>query len=444
MDPVLVARAQFGISLGFHYLFPQTTLGLCLIVLLAEWRHFLGGEESWQRISDFTTRILAVVFAFGIATGLVLPFTFGMHWGGFSMMASSVVGPQLALESMLAFALESAFLAILAFGRKRVSKGFYLASAFLVFLGSHLSAFFIVSVNSWMETPAGYAIQDGKVILTDWLAATFNPSFGVRFLHTVSAAWISGSFFFMALCAGLLLSRAKADAPDGAARGATAKGMAMAATIALSMAILQPFLGHAQIMDVLRHQPVKDAAYEGIFRSQEGAPLIGFGIPDAENGRILLPLSIPKGLSLLESGNPNSRVRGLEEFPKEDWPPVNVIFTTFHLMVSLAGVCVAAAFFAFLFSRKGAKKPLASRRLFLTILIPAAAAPYLANEFGWIGAEIGRQPWAVYGLVKTTAGVTPGQGGGYATFTLVAFVLVYVLLAVLAARFILASARKGM
>ncbi len=453
MDPVLIARIQFGLSLGFHYLFPQTTLGLCLIIMLAEWKHWLGREETWRRISDFAIRILAVVFAFGIATGLVMPFTFGMHWSGFSMTAAAVFGPMLALEAMLAFALESAFLSILVFGRKRVSRTFYLVSACLLFLGSHLSAFLIVSVNSWMETPAGYALVNGKIVLTDWVAAVFNPSLAARYMHTITAAWISGSFFFMALIAWNMLRRKKAAvalAPspesislEAATRRNELRAMSLAATIALAMSLLQPVLGHRQIMDVLKNQPVKDAAYEGIFQGQNGAPLIGFGIPDADNGRILFPLAVPKALSFLESGNFNSYVRGLNEFPKETWPPVNIIFTTFHLMVPLAGVCVAAALFAFLFSRKNVKKALADRTLFLALLIPAAAAPYLANELGWIGAEIGRQPWAIYGLLKTAQGVTPGQGVPATAFTLIVFGLAYILLAVLAVRFILSAARKG-
>ncbi len=453
MDPVLIARIQFGLSLGFHYLFPQTTLGLCLIIMLAEWKHWLGREETWRRISDFAVRLLAVVFAFGVATGLVMPFTFGMHWSGFSMTAAAVFGPVLALEAMLAFALESPFLSILIFGRKRVSRTFYLVSACLVFLGSHLSALLIVSVNSWMETPAGYALENGKIVLTDWVAAVFNPSFPARIMHTITAAWISGAFFFMALIAWNMLRRKKIAAADTTAELAAeekairkneVRAMSLAATVALSMSLLQPVLGHMQIMDVLKNQPMKNAAYEGIFQGQNGAPLIGFGIPDADNNRILLPLAIPKALSFLESGNFNSYVRGLNEFPRETWPPVNLIFTTFHIMVPLAGVCVVGAFFAFLFSRKSAKKALADRRLFLAILIPAAAAPYLANELGWIGAEIGRQPWAIYGLLKTTQGVTPGQGVPATGFTLILFGLAYILLAILAVRFILAAARKGM
>ena len=391
-------------------------------------------DEQWLAVSTFLTRILAVVFGFGVATGIILPLSFGMHWGNFSLFAAPVFGTQLAIESMVAFTLEAGFFAILAFGRSRVSKRMYLASAFFVFLGSHLSAFLIISANSWLQTPAGYVIDaTGKISLGNWLEATFNPSFLPRFFHTITAAWLSGLFLLLAISAWLLLA--------GRGRALAGKLFKFAGAFALVLAFLQPVLGHQQIMSVLANQPVKDAAYEGIFETQKGAPLIGFGIPDAENNRIIFPLGIPKALSFLESGDFNSEVRGLKDFPRETWPPVNVIFTTFHLMVVLAGVIVAVALSAVFFTRKKAGKTLADRRVYLRLVIAAAAAPFLANELGWIGAEIGRQPWTVYGLLLTDNAGTPAQSSLTAGFSLAIFVIVYAALGFLFVKF-LASTLK--
>ncbi|MFA6508083.1 MAG: cytochrome ubiquinol oxidase subunit I [Treponemataceae bacterium] len=420
MTAVMIARVQFGLSLGFHYIFPQTTLGLTLVILIAEWRYVASGDQSWKDISTLCSRFLGVVFAFGVATGMALPFSFGMNWGNFSLFAAPIFGVQLAIEAMVAFTLEAAFMAVLMFGRSRVSKRVYLASAFFVFLGSHLSAFFIISANSWLQTPAGYAVKDGRLVLTDYLAATFNPSVGIRFFHTITAAWLSGLFFLLAISACMIArNRGRENAK---------KLFRFSAALSLALGLIQPVLGHQQIMDVLRHQPVKDAAYEGIFETQNGAPLIGFGIPDAANGRILFPMSIPKGLSFLESGNPNSLVKGLNDFPKETWPPVNIIFTTFHLMVPMAGIIIAVALSALWFTGKKSKKPLEARPLYLKLVMFGAASPYLANELGWIGTEIGRQPWTVYGLLLTKDAGTSAQGAGTVAFSLILFSLVYLVL----------------
>lgn len=434
MNAVSLARMQFGMSLGIHYIFPQTSLGLALVVLIAEWRYVATKDETWKRISAILVNFLGLSFAFGVATGMVLPFSFGMNWGQFSIFAAPIFGLQLAIEAMVAFALEAAFLAILMFGRSRVSPKLYLASAFFVFLGSHLSAFIIVSANSWLQTPTGFAMEGGKLVLTDWVAATFNPSVGIRFLHTITGAWLSGLFFALAVGAALIAgNRARSDAK---------RLFRFAAGVSLVLALIQPVLGHQQIMDVLRHQPVKDAAYEGIFETQDGAPLIGFGIPDAANRRILMPLGIPYGLSFLESGNPKSRVVGLNDYPVSSWPPVNAIFTTFHIMVPLAGAIIAVALSALWFTGRKAKKPLEARPLYLKLVIAGAAAPYAASELGWIGAELGRQPWTIYGLLSTQDAGTAAQSAGTVLFSLTLFAVVYAALLVLFAVFSVRTVRS--
>ncbi len=431
MNAIMLARMQFGISIGFHYLFPQITLGLILVVLIAEWQYVTFHNEQWLAVSEYLTRFLAVVFAFGVATGIILPLSFGMHWGKFSLFAAPVFGTQLAIEAMAAFALEAGFFAILAFGRQRVSKQVYLLSAFFVFLGSHLSAFFIISANSWLETPAGYTMSGGQIDLQNWASATFNPSFLPRFFHTVTAAWLSGLFFVLALSAAQLLARR---------RSANARKLfRFAAIFSFVLALLQPVLGHQQIISVRANQPLKNAAYEGIFDTQRGAPLIGFGIPDEAGKRILLPLSIPNGLSFLETGNTDSLVTGMNDFPREMWPPVNVIFSTFHIMVVLSGIIVAVALSAVFFTRRKAKKKLGERKIYLHLVMACAAAPILANELGWIGAEIGRQPWTIYGLLLTKNAGTAAQSAGIVAFSLILFVIVYIILGILFRKFLLTA-----
>ncbi len=428
MNAILLARMQFGISIGFHYIFPQTTLGLTLIILIAESLYVAKTDETWKNVSVLLTKFLGVVFAFGVGTGMVLPLSFGMNWGNFSVFAAPVFGTQLAIEAMVAFTLEAAFMAILVFGRSRVSRQLYLASAGFVFLGAHLSAFFIVSANSWLETPAGYAIEGGQIVLTNWLQATFNPSFIIRFLHTITAAWLSGMFFILAVCAVLIMQNRRRETATRVFR--------LVAALALVFSVLQPLLGHQQIMNVHWNQPIKDASYEGIFESQNGAPLIVFGIPDAAHHRIIFPLGIPKALSFLETLNPNSPVQGLDDFPVNLWPPVNAIFTTFHVMVALAAVIVATALAALFAARSKAGRALEDRKTLLHLIICGAAAPYMANELGWIGAEIGRQPWTVYGLLMTKDAGTVQQAAGTVLFSLILFCVVYAALAALFFRFI--------
>jgi cytochrome bd ubiquinol oxidase subunit I len=432
VDVTLLARIQFGLSLGFHFIFPATTLGLTLMVLVTLAAGCGGKRPGWDAISAFCVRLLAVVFTLGVATGITLPFAFGTNWARFSLFAGGVFGVQLAIEGIVAFTLEAAFLGILVFGRKRVGRGTYLLSAVMVFVGSHLSAFLIVSANSWMQTPAGYALQEGRVVLTDWAAAIFNPSAVIRFIHVIDAGWLTGASLLLGVSAWL----ARTERDPGPAR----RLFALSAVICLLTAVAQPVIGHRQIMGVLKSQPVKDAAYEGIFETQRGAPLIGFGIPDAANGRIIMPLGIPYGLSLLESGDPFSVVKGLNDYPREDWPPVNVIFSTFHVMVLMGILLIALSALACLVAWRGLWE---KWRWYLSALPWLVLLPQLANETGWIGAEIGRQPWTVYGLLRTAESSSANVTGGQALFSLMAFGLAYAAITVLGIRLIPGIVRRG-
>ncbi|MEI6167395.1 MAG: cytochrome ubiquinol oxidase subunit I [bacterium] len=391
MTELMISRMQFGVSIGIHYLFPITTLGLTLFIVIFETLYLAKRQDQYRAISVFLVKLLSLVFVAGVATGLMMPFSIGANWARFSTYAGAVLGAIISVEAITAFALESAFISILLFGRERVSPFVYWVSAVLVFIGAHLSGFWIVAANSWLQTPAGYVLEDGRVVLTSLSQALFNPSTLIRFAHVVTAAWLVGAFVTAGIAAYYLArSRHQAFAR---------KLLSIALPLALVLAVSQPILGHFHIMEVLENNPEKDAAYEGIFKSVNGAPLLLFGIPDEANQVIHFPVGAPYVLSLLESGDPMGRVRGLEEFPRETWPPVNVIFTTFHLMIVLGVVMIAvAALGVFLMWRN----KLDAARWYLLLLPWLMPLPYLANELGWIGTEIGRQPWLIYGVMRTS------------------------------------------
>lgn len=395
LTELLISRIQFGVSLGIHYLFPITTLGLTLFIVITETLYLARRKELYRTISSFLVKILALVFVAGVATGLLLPFSIGANWARFSSYAGALLGSLIALESLTAFALESAFIAILFFGRDRVSPVTYWLSALLVFVGAHLSAFWIVAANSWLQTPAGYAIVDGRVVLTNLIEALLNHSTLIRFAHVITAAWLTGALLIAGIAA-TYLARGQ--------HGAVArKLLALALPLALAAAVAQPIIGHFHIMQVLHHNPEKDAAYEGIFKSVDGAPLLAFGIPDEQHQVIHFAAGVPRLLSLLESGDPMGHVTGLEEFPRENWPPVNVIFTTFHLMIMLGVAMIAVAGLGVFLMWRGR---LDSSRTYLRLLPWVIPLPYLANQLGWIGTEIGRQPWIIYKVMRTSEAST--------------------------------------
>ena len=420
MTELLISRMQFGVSIGIHYLFPITTLGLTLFIVIFETLYYAKRREQDRAISSFLVKLLSLIFVAGVATGLLMPFSFGANWARFSTYAGAVVGSIISVEAITAFALESAFIAILLFGRERVSPFVYWVSAVLVFFGAHLSGFWIVAANSWLQTPAGYAIVDGRVALMSLSQAILNHSTLIRFAHVVTAAWLVGALLTTGIAA-YYLARARQEA-------FAKRLLSLALPLALVAALAQPVLGHFHIMEVLRNNPEKDAAYEGIFKSVNGAPLLLFGIPDEQNQVIHLAMGAPYVLSLLESGDPMGRVKGLEEFPRESWPPVNVIFTTFHLMIVLGVVLIGvSALGVFLMWRK----KLFAARWYLLLLPWLIPLPYLANEIGWIGAEIGRQPWVIYGVMRTSNASTITLPMWQLTLSFVGILLVYTAITVL-------------
>jgi cytochrome bd ubiquinol oxidase subunit I len=432
MDALMLSRIQFGISIGFHYLFPVATLGLTLYILIFETLYLNTKSIVYRNVSNFFIKILALIFTMGVATGLMMPFAFGANWARFSIFAGPVFGAALSIEATTAFALESAFLAILLFGRNRVSPFMFWLAAALVFLGSHLSGFWIVAANSWLQTPAGYTLENGRLALTSIWEMLWNHSTLIRFLHVITGAWLTGSF----IAAGIAAYYAARDRfPDF-----SKTVLRIALPLALATAALQPLLGHFHILNVLAHNPEKDAAYEGMFCSTNGATLYAFGIPDEKNKVIRFGIGLPYGLSLLESGNPFSRVKGLEEYPRENWPPVNIIFTTFHLMVALGMLMIGAAGLGVFLLWK---KKLFTSRWFLQIFPFLIPVPFLANELGWAGTEIGRQPWLIYKVMRTAEATSARLPAWQIGLTLAGICLLYAVLLVLTLIFLRRMIRKG-
>ncbi len=432
MDAVFLARLQFGLTAGFHFLFPPTTLGLSLIVVIIEALFLRTKNEAYKRLSVYLVKVLGTVFVMGVATGIALEFAFGNNWAAYARTVGDVFGAPLAAEVIFSFFLESVFLGILVFGRDRVSAKTYRRSAFLVFFGAHLSALWILMANSWMQTPAGFRLEGGRAVLDSFWKAAFNPSTLIRFVHTVLGGWITGALVAMAMAAWLMLKgRSTATAP---------RLMKASLAVFAAAAILELGSGHVHSIQVTHTQPEKMAAFEALWKTMDGAPFTVFGIPDEKNERTLLPIRIPKMLSLLVHLDPGGRVLGLEEFPKDERPPVFLPFAGYHLMIFL-GVLFILIGAAGVWLQ--ARKKLGTSRGFLKLLLFAVPLPYLANETGWIAAEVGRQPWAVYKVLRTSEAVSAVVPAGNILFSVVLFAVIYALIGAAGLRIILRTIRGG-
>jgi cytochrome d ubiquinol oxidase subunit I len=432
MSSVFLARLQFGLTAGFHFLFPPTTLGLTLVILILESLYIRKKADIYKDVSSFLIRVLAVVFVMGVATGIALEFAFGNNWSSYSRAVGDIFGAPLAAEGVFSFFLESVFIGILVFGRRRVSPRAYWLSAFLVFFASHLSGLWIIIANSWMQTPAGYAMEGGRAILTDFWQAALNPSTVVRFVHTILGGWITGSLVAAAIGAWYLLKKRAREKAVILLRTSTA--------VFLVTAILQLGSGHAHSIQVTKTQPEKMAAFEALWQTRTGAPFTVFGIPDEKNEKTHLAVRIPGLLSFLVGFDTATKVLGLNEFPANERPPILLPFAGYHLMILLGLLFILMAVLGLILI---ARKKLADSRWYLKLLILAIPLPYLANELGWIAAEVGRQPWAVFRVLKTADAVSKVVPAGNILFSLVLFTAIYTLIAAAGLSIILRQVRKG-
>jgi len=432
MDAVLLSRIQFGLTAGFHFLFPPTTFGLTLIILIFETLYLKYGSDLYKNISAFLIRILGLVFVMGVATGIVLEFSFGMNWSGYSRFVGDIFGAPLAAEGIFAFFLESVFLGVLLFGRKRVSKRVYWLSAFLVFLGSILSGFWIIIANSWMQTPDGFKIEGGRAILTDFLKAIINHSTLIRFIHTTIAAWITGSLFVAGIASWYLLKKSHLE------HAKALLNVSMAIFIVSS--IIQLFSGHLHSVQVANTQPEKLAAYESLWETQKGAPLALFGIPCESREKTYFYIGAPKLLSFLVHFDFNAEIKGLKAFPREERPPVFLPFVSYHIMIGLGMFFIAMSLLAvFLFL----KKAIWEAKWYLAALLLSVPLPYISNELGWIGAEVGRQPWAVYRVLKTADAASVVVPASQILFSIIMFGIIYALLLSMFVFLLIKLVKKG-
>jgi cytochrome d ubiquinol oxidase subunit I len=432
MDAVMLARIQFSLAAGFHYIFPPLTLGLTLIILILETKYLRSDDALYKKISTFMIKILALVFALGVASGIVLEFSFGTNWASYARMVGDIFGAPLAAEGIFAFFMESVFLGVLVFGRNTVTKRVYWLSAFLVFFASHLSGLWIIIANSWMQTPAGFKIEEGRAILTNFFAAMFNDSTLIRFLHTIIGGWITGSLFSAGIASWFILK--KRDL-------ATAKPLLSTALwIFISASLVQLATGHIHSEQVAKTQPEKMASFEALWETRRGAPMSIIGIPDPALKKTHFEISIPKLLSLGIHLDPDARIQGLNEFREDELPPVVTSYLTYHVMILFGLLFILMAFIALFL--KFRKKLFESHR-FMALLIFTVPLPFIANILGWMSAEIGRQPWAVYRVLRTVDAASVVVPAGHILFSIIMFSAIYLLIFAVFIKLLVKIVQKG-
>lgn len=396
MDAVLLSRIQFGLTAFFHFLFPPVTIGMAVLLAVMEFQYWRTGKEIYDRMARFWSKLFAIIFAVGVATGITMEFQFGTNWSEYSKFVGDIFGAPLAAEGVFAFFLESTFIGLLIFGRDRISRWMRFVAAAMVALGSTLSAFWIIVANSWQQTPAGYKIEGGRAVLTDFWAAVFNPSTVPRYLHTLDAAYITGAFFVMGISAYLLLKGKQTEIAK--------KSLKMGLVFALAASLLQVYLGDIHAKQVAVTQPAKLAAFEGLWETKSEAPLVLFGIPDPAGERTKMQIGVPGALSWLVYGDTGAPVKGLKEFAPADRPPLLITFYSYRLMILLAGYMALLVLGGGYLLIRG---KLYTNKTILKLFFYSIPVPLLVNELGWIAAEVGRQPWIVQGLMRTAAAASP-------------------------------------
>jgi cytochrome d ubiquinol oxidase subunit I len=413
---LLLARLQFAFTISFHFIFPAFSIGLASYLAVLEGLWLKTGREAYLNLFRYWLKIFAMTFAMGVVSGIVMSYQFGTNWSVFSDRAGPIIGPLMAYEVLTAFFLEAGFLGVMLFGMDKVGRGLHFAATCMVALGTAVSAFWILSVNSWMQTPAGWALnQAGQFVPAgSWVDIIFNPSFPYRFVHTVTAAYLTTALAVGGVGAWHLLRRR--DLPE--VRIMFSMAMWMAALVAPVQAVVGDLHG----LNTLEHQPAKIAAVEGHFRSHpDGAPLILFGFPDSERETVHAELSVPHLSSLILHHDWNAPVTGLSAWPREDRPPVAIIFWSFRIMVGLGLLMVMLGMWS-LWARL--RRRLHESPWLHRFALAMAPAGFVAVIAGWVTAEVGRQPWVIHGLLRTEDAVSPIAVPAV-TGSLIAFVIVY-------------------
>jgi cytochrome d ubiquinol oxidase subunit I len=416
LDPLVLSRLQFAWVIAFHILLPAFTVGLASYIALLEGIHFFTGRDIWLRISAFWTKIFAISFGMGVVSGIIMPFQFGTNWSRFSDATANIISPLLAYEGLTAFFLESAFLGVLLFGRKLVPRWAHFAAAVIVAAGTLFSSFWILATNSWMQTPAGYKIVDGRFFPTDWFAVIFNPSFPYRLAHTVVGFYVTTAFVVVAVGAWLIR---RGNFP--------AEGKLMVSmTLWLLSALvpLQIFLGDLHGLNTLAYQPAKLAAIEAHWNRESNAPLTLFAIPDQQNQTNHAAIEVPSLGSLILTHSFKGEVPGLKDWPRDQRAPVAIPFFAFRIMVGL-GLLMLGLVATSLWLRLRGRL---TTDWYLRLCQWAGPIGFVAVIAGWITTEVGRQPWTVYGILRTANSVSPSLTGWDVLLSLAGYMIVYLIM----------------
>jgi cytochrome d ubiquinol oxidase subunit I len=414
-DAVVLARAQFAFTMSFHIVFPAFSIGLASYLAVLEALWLWTGREVFINLFNYWLKIFAVAFGMGVVSGIVMSYQFGTNWSAFSDKTGPVIGPLMAYEVLTAFFLEAGFLGVMLFGLERVGHRLHFMATLMVAIGTLISAFWILSANSWMQTPTGHAINaDGQFIAADWLKVIFNPSFPYRLVHMVLAAYLTTALVVGAVGAWHLLRDRHLAGPRVM--------FSMAMWMATLVAPIQILAGDQHGLNTLEHQPVKIMAMEGHFQShKDGAPLILFGLPNQSAGRIDYAIEVPKLGSLILKHSPDAPMAGLDTVPRENWPPVPITFWSFRIMVGMGLLMLALGLFSLLMRVQGKLYDSPLLHMFAVAMAPSGFIAVLA---GWITTETGRQPFTVYGLLRTAESASPLAAPAVAS-SLIAFIIVY-------------------
>lgn len=421
MDVEILARIQFAFTIAFHYIYPPLSIGLGLVMVFFEGAYLHTGNKQYEQLARFWTRIFAVTFGIGVATGIVMEFEFGTNWATYSRYVGDIFGSALAAEGIFAFALESGFLGILLFGWNRVSPRVHFIATVGVWLGSMFSAVWIVVANSWQQTPAGYhVVGEGihaRAEITDFWAMVFNPSSVDRLLHVWIGAFLAGTFLVLSVHAYYLLKNRHVELSKRAFK--------IALSIAIVSSLLQLFIGHRSADGVAHNQPAKLAAMEGHFDTLAPANMYALGWVDKES-QTVTGIGLPGGLSFLVHGDFNEPIKGLNAFPEDERPgAVNAIFQFYHIMIAIGMFLIALSLYAGWLWWRGT---LFEKRWLMWVFVWAVILPQIANQTGWFAAEMGRQPWVVYGLLRTSDALSKAVTANQVLFSLIMFSLIYALL----------------
>ncbi len=431
MDVVLLSRLQFAVAVFFHFIFVPLTLGLSILLVWMETLYVRTGDEFWKKQCQFWGKLFIINFTLGVVTGITLEFQFGTNWSRYSEYVGDIFGSLLAVEATVAFFLESTFVAVWVFGWKKVSKRVHLFAIYMVAIAGNLSAVWIILANGWMQNPIGYVLRNGRAELDNFLTVISNPYAWGQYFHTVISAWMLGGFFVLGVSAWHLLRKNQVKFFSASFR--------MAAPFTLIMALLVGISGHHQGEVVAKYQPAKLAAMEALWQTEKNAPMHILAWPNAEEEKNDFEfLSIPGLASFLAFGSADAEVKGLNDFAKEDRPPLLVTFLSFRTMVGLGTIFILLSLIAF-WQRKRDEN---MSPWLMRALVWCIPLPYIAIMLGWTVAEVGRQPWIVYGLMRTSDAVSPVPAGNVA-ISLVAFIVVYSMLGLIDIYLLRKNAIKG-